>query len=426
VISFDALSTLDFDIINTLPNFSNYMKNSSYCKRVYSIYPSLTYPAHATIVTGKYPKNHGVINNTLFQPKRSAPDWYWFRKYINGSTLYDEAINAGLKVAALLWPVTGRSRIQYNMPEIFANRPWQNQVLVSLLSGSPLYQIILNQKFGHIRKGLKEPFLDNFVHQSALYTIKNYNPNLVLIHYTDLDSQRHLHGFNSKEAKEALIRHDTRLGEIIDTLKDEGMYDNSTIIVLGDHSSLDENTVIKPNTLLKSKGYITEDENGQINAWSALCKNCDGSAYIYLNEPFTTNALNDLYEILKSLLNMSDTGIEAIYSRQQAIEMGADPKCAFMLEAKKGYYFSDDIHGELLTKIDPKEIGSKDHTTAATHGYSPFKDDYTTMFFISGKGVKSKVQLPSMNLVDEGPTMAKLLGLTLENVDGRVLTEILL
>lgn len=71
VVSFDGLSTLDFEIIQSLPNFKKFIDESSYCKNVYSVYPTLTYPAHVTIVTGKYPKNHGIINNTLLQPGRS-------------------------------------------------------------------------------------------------------------------------------------------------------------------------------------------------------------------------------------------------------------------------------------------------------------------------------------------------------------------
>ena len=43
----------------------------------------------------------------------------------------------------------------------------------------------------------------------------------MLAHYTDLDTIRHYHGFHSKEAKKALERHDRRLGEIIESLKEE-------------------------------------------------------------------------------------------------------------------------------------------------------------------------------------------------------------
>ncbi|AKA69005.1 type I phosphodiesterase/nucleotide pyrophosphatase [Clostridium scatologenes] len=84
VISFDGLSTLDFEVMQSLPNFKKFIYEASYCKNVYSVYPTLTYPAHVTIVTGKYPKNHGIINNTLLQPGRRSPDWYWHRKYVRG------------------------------------------------------------------------------------------------------------------------------------------------------------------------------------------------------------------------------------------------------------------------------------------------------------------------------------------------------
>ena len=111
-----------------------------------SVYPSITYPAHTTIVTGRYPCHHGVVNNTKIQPGRKSPDWYWQRKYIRGTTLYDEARSKGMTTAALLWPVTAKAKITYNVPEIFANRPWTNQILTSLANGTPMYQFRLNQK----------------------------------------------------------------------------------------------------------------------------------------------------------------------------------------------------------------------------------------------------------------------------------------
>ena len=79
-------------------------------------------------------------------------------------TFYDLAITNGMKVAALLWTVTAKSKIQFNMPKVEAKRPWQNQILVSLLNGNPLYQFVLNLKFGHLRKGLKQPYLNRLSH----------------------------------------------------------------------------------------------------------------------------------------------------------------------------------------------------------------------------------------------------------------------
>lgn len=423
VISFDGLSTMDLDIVSKLHNFKAYMEEASCCKKVFSIYPTVTYPAHATIVTGQYPKNHGIINNTLLQPGREAPDWYWHRKYIKSETIYDLAVREGMTAAALLWPVTAGTRIQYNMPEIFANRPWQNQILVSLLNGSPIFQYNMNKKFGYLRRGISQPNLDNFTHQVLLDTLRNKKPDITLVHFTDLDSMRHYNGYSSKEAQDALERHDKRLGDVVEALKDCGIYEESTIVVLGDHSSLDEDKIIHMNVLFKKKGYIKTDERSNIVQHSAIGKTCDGSTYIYAKN----KDAKFLKKLVKDIEEFNDEYgcIEAVYTGSQAAELGADPDCAFMLEAKKGYYFLDDTDGELIRQIKPEEAGNVPHVTLSTHGYSPFKPDYTTVFLASGKGIRKGVQLDEMNLTDEGPTLARLLGLELKKADGRVIEELL-
>ncbi|KEH97142.1 phosphodiesterase [Clostridium botulinum C/D str. BKT12695] len=424
VISFDALSSLDFDYIKELPNFKNFIREASYCKNVRSVLPTLTYPAHTTIVTGKYPKNHGVINNKLLQPNSKRPDWYWYRKYIKGDTLYDMAIKDGMKVGALLWPVTGKSKIQYNMPEIFPNRSWQNQVMVSLFSGSPMFQYKLNKKYGYLRNGTQQPYLDNFTHKSMLYTIENKKPNLTFVHYTDLDSMRHIYGFNSKEAREALLRHDARLGEIISSLRKNNMYKDTTIVVLGDHSSLDEDKIINLNVLLRKSGYININKGGKILDYKAIAHSCDGCTYIYTNK-YNFELVNKLHDILMDF-NKTYNCIEKIYSKEEAAQLGADPNCTFMIDAKKGYYFLDNVNGELIQKITDENFDKIEGATRATHGYSPFKPNYDTVFMISGNGINKGVVVEKMNLVDEAPTLAKVMGLDLKNCDGQVIEEFLL
>lgn len=423
IVSFDGLSTLDFDYISTLPNFKEFIEDSSYCKNVYSIYPSLTYPAHSSIVTGKYPNNHGVINNTFLQLNTDSPDWHWHRKDIKAETFYDIAIENKMKVAALLWPVTAKSKIQYNMPEIFANRKWQNQIMVSLLNGSPLYQIQMNYKYGSIRNSRSQPELDNFTSKCLNDTLKNKKPDITMVHFTDLDTIRHKFGFDSKEAIEALNRHDERLGEIINTLKSSNMYDESTLILLGDHSSLNEDKVIYLNRLLKEKGFIEVDEKGLINNYSAILKNCDGSAYIYTKNN-DKKIKEKVFKVIKDF-NKKYNCIEDILTSKQAKKLGADENCTFMLEAKKGYYFLDDHNRKVIEDIKKEDIGNIPHITLSTHGYSPCKEDYTTVFMAKGCGIKKNIIIDKMSLIDYANTFSKLLGFEMNDIDGKVLDEII-
>ena len=59
------------------------------------------------------------------------------------------------------------------------------------------------------------------------------------------------------------------------------------------------------------------------------------------------------------------------------------------------------------------------------HGYVSTDPDLQALFIASGRGIKPGTTLDTVNNVDVAPTAAKLLGLEMRNVDGRVLTEIL-
>lgn len=422
VISLDAVGGRDFDFLKTLPNFKLFLEDACVCTNVTSVYPSITYPAHATIVTGRLPKNHGIINNTKTMPGAKSPDWYWQRKYIRGTTLYDEAAKAGMKVAALLWPVTARAKIRYNVPEIFANRPWTNQIMTSLTNGTIGYQAVLNRKFGYLRNGKRQPELDNFVHQSLLYTLRHYRPELTLVHLTDVDTHRHLYGVNAPQVQEALKRHDERLGEIIGCLKEQGLYDETAVILLGDHYQKDVHTIIYLNHFLKENGWLTI-EGQKITSWKAICKNCDGCAYIYLKKGYA-HLEKELYRQMCALMKQPNSGIKAVYMRKEAEALGADPRCAVMAEAKEGYYFLDEwrVFSENVI-ADERQI-EESHMMRAVHGYLPEGKDYATIFMAKGPGIAKNVRIDKMHLADEGVTLAALLGLDLGETDGHIISEI--
>lgn len=422
VISFDAVSEEDLEFLSKQPNFSKLIKNGALIKNVESVYPSLTYPAHATIVTGKYPKNHGVINNTVLDFKNDNPDWYWYRKYIKGDTIFDLAEKSGMKTCSILWPVTARSKITYNMPEIFCTKRYDNQILKSALAGSKIYQVNMNKKFGYLRQGMEEPYLDNFATEVAKKTIRELKPNLILLHLIDSDSQKHKYGIENKEVIESLKRHDERLGEIIESLKLAGIYEDSTIIALGDHSQINVNNVIKLNSILMKNDLINVNGN-KIKSYKAIAKSCDGSSYIYLKNKNDVETRKKVRDILNELKNKYSNVIEEVYNNEEIKNLGADINASFMIEAKRGYYFIDDFLGEAIEVID--ETSKIKHKLRASHGYLPSRDNYKTFFIAYGKTIKKGVVLEKGKLINHGPTIAKILDIDLRDCDGIVEERIL-
>jgi len=421
ILSFDGLSRVDIDKMKELPAFGEFFKEASGCINVKTVYPSLTYCAHTTISTGTYPARHGVINNTRVQPSRLSPDWYWYDRDIKVPTFQSYAKKAGYDILSIFWPVTAGSRdIKYNMPEIFANRKWQSQIWVSMVNGSPYFQYDLNSKFGKLRNGHKEPELDNFSHASFMYALDRYPAHINMVHYIDLDSQRHEYGFNSREAQDAMLRLDKRLGDLVDKLKQKGIYEDSVIVVLGDHSSIDGHTNIYPNKLLEGAGLLTKNQDSLVASYKAVCKSADGAAYIYAGQDVSDI---DLMEAIEPLI--SKGAIERVYNSEEAQEMGADPSCRFMLEAAVGYFFKDEVEDQALIRVlEAPKRSSK--VCINNHGYNPSsKENYETVFLVAGKGIKKNVFLDEMSLTDEGPTLAAILGLEMKGTDGRALVEIL-
>lgn len=421
IVSFDAVGRQDLAFLRTLPNFRSFFEGAALCEHVNSVYPSLTYPAHTSIVTGRMPKNHGIVNNTKLQPKRERADWLYQRKYIRSTTLYDEAKKKGMRTAALLWPVVGQSRIKYAVPEVMVTRRWQNQILVNALNGPIAYQLDLNKRFGHLRDGIRQPALDNFIHASALYTIETYNPELFLLHLTDVDTNRHIYGVHHEKVTAALRRHDQRLGEILKKLEQTGNMDDTAVVILGDHYQKDVERIAYLNYFLQKEGLI-RIENCRMKDWQAVAKTCDGSCYIYLKNGKSADAAlqKTVRDLMEKLAARADYGIAKIFTADEAAALGADPSCFLMIEAKAGWVFLDDWQQESKSVREEKK-----HSTRGTHGYLPQGEDYQTFFAAKGCGIRPCTIDHDIHLWDEGATLAALMNLNLGEIDGKTIEEML-
>lgn len=104
-------------------------------------------------------------------------------------------------------------------------------------------------------------------------------------------------------------------------------------------------------------------------------------------------------------------GVEKIYDNATAIKRGADPQCTFLVEAKPGYYFTDEVNRPaIVEQVNPKSIGTPDRYRGV-HGYGPTQANYYTTAIFAGPQIKGGATVESAQLVDEGPTFAKILGL---------------
>lgn len=80
-----------------IPNLRRLQAEGSYAEGVVGVYPSVTYPSHTTIVTGRLPAEHGIYTNLASrEPGKNPDDWFWFANAIKVPALWDETRRNGL------------------------------------------------------------------------------------------------------------------------------------------------------------------------------------------------------------------------------------------------------------------------------------------------------------------------------------------
>jgi hypothetical protein len=90
---------------------------------------------------------------------------------------------------------------------------------------------------------------------------------------------------------------------------------------------------------------------------------------------------------------------------------------SLLLVAGDGYAFVAAPNGPPVVDVPPASLGS--------HGYVATEPDIQAIFIASGRGIRSGVAVDRVRTLDLAPTAARLLGVDLGPVEGRVLTEIL-
>ncbi len=412
IISLDALNAKDLPYLKTLKNFSHFIKNGSYVESVDPVYPTLTYCCHTSIITGNYPNRHGIVHNEI--PNAKDPlrqKWHWHKKDIQCPTLFDAAKRKRLKTASVLWPVmaSANASIDYNVPEIWSDHG-KSMASLFIKNGS-LSTLPFVLKHKSLLNGKKQPELDNFIHAVSQDILMNKKPDLMAIHFTALDSLRHIHGIFSDEAYQAINTLDQRIGDFLQLLANENRLDTTNIILLGDHGGQDFTHAIFLNTLFK-KHNLSKD---------AYASSAGGSVHIHLTHPEDKEIYQRVYQVLADFSQKENSPIQHLFTREELIPRHhIDGNYSFVLEGKDGYVFRNNTLHQII--IPREELP---HCYKSDHGYLPENPNLKTLFFAMGPNIRPGVSLPYARLIDEGPTFAKLLKIAFPDVDGQALDSLL-
>ena len=393
MVSLDAFFEPDVERLSPDGAISRILREGTWCRKTETIFPALTYPIHVTMVTGCEPEKTGVGQNQPFQPDtpKEKRRWYWERRYIRVPTLFEAVREAGGKSCSILWPVNCKNRaVTWCFPEVHP-LPGENAALKALRFGTPHYILAEEKRYGHLRKGIKEPWLSDYAAALAGDTIRRYHPTLTALHLIDLDHARHHFGTFSPEACEAINRLDRRVGELKAVLESTPGMEDALLVLVSDHGQADINRTVN----------LRETMDRLMPGISLRPQSNGMSAYF-----FPEGKVPDPDSLIPQLeKHREEMGISHIYSSSELKNLHAVKGPVLAAEAEEGVVFSD--------CLDPAK------REKATHGFGPGHPGDLCFFAVYGRGIRPGTELPSFRMRDVGPTVAGLMGLRLPEAQGR-------
>jgi predicted AlkP superfamily pyrophosphatase or phosphodiesterase len=368
---------------------------------VESVYPSTTYPAHATLVTGVEPREHGIYSHLAsLDPTEPARPWHWFAQAIRVPTLWTAARATGRKTAAVGWPVSAGASIDYNLPEIWdpaAPEPLQDLRTVARHSTPGLYEEVTRA----LAPLMSREAPDRLRTEAALYLWRRFRPDLLLLHLVEYDHHAHDSGPFSEPALAALERTDTEIGLLRAAAEEEC----ARLVVLSDHGFIPVEKEAAPLSVLADEGLFGAGKNGAWELGRLGAIHAGGSLALYwLGAP----SAHERRALARSLQRLKDSGaLGEIVDRGRLESLGADPDAEMILEAAPGFYFSGRLEGPVIAGAGADR---------GTHGNLPSVAGLEAAFVAAGDGIAPGKKLGRSTLAQVGSTLMELMDLPVETV----------
>jgi predicted AlkP superfamily pyrophosphatase or phosphodiesterase len=177
-----------------------------------TVFPSLTLPSHASMLTGVVPSKHKMLWNS-WEPSAGV---------VEVPTVFSEAKQAGYSTAMFAGKEKFLHLVRMGSVDHFSYNREQSHEMVKPIVGTDQLERSTSVSA-------------RIVAADAAGYIRAKKPNLCFIHLTDADDAGHDHGWGSPQQKQALEEVDAALGLVIKAIEESGMARDSVIIVTADH-----------------------------------------------------------------------------------------------------------------------------------------------------------------------------------------------
>lgn len=385
--------------------------------------PGAAYSSHATIATGKGTNGHGVISDSLIDESGTRAQPYWDNRMLRGSAIWDAAVGRG--VVSLGWPTTTGARIELVVPDIEGGSEGSDWREAIRRFTTPALMTSLDRIAKEASEDAKRtpgawptPAEKDAAYASLACELvrSDRDASLWLMRFSQSAAAQKTGGEGSLAEGAALAGIDREIGRIVDCLGEAGRLSETAIFIVGDVAYRAVHTRVDPNVALVREGLLGRDPRSStgVRSWLAMARSQGRSAYVYARDAKNAIAARGVLEV-----EAERTRAFKVVSAKELAEVGGDPQAWFALIAAPGFEIGDRLSGPLLR---PSLV----RASPGGFGISGPNDEETVGFLAWGRGVRTHVRVPVLDLRDIAPTIASLLGLRLDgDIEGKPILGLL-
>jgi len=362
MVSLDAFRW-DYNKIYNTPNLNRLAKEGVNAERMYSSFPTVTFPNHYSIATGLYPDHHGIIDNSF-----SAPD------------------------LGLFYRRSDRTAVEN--PSFYGGEPiWVTAEKQGVRSAS-FFWVGSEAPVGGIHPTYWKKYDESVTFEARIDTVIKWlgyppekRPELVTLYFDEPDATSHSFGPVSPQTGKIVERLDSLMGVLRTKLSTLPEAKRINLIILSDHGM----SAVSPNRYINIKSLVPE----------RMIASISGGNPVYMINP-----KEDKKDSVLILLNRSK-GLKAWSKSQLPAKwhFGTNPRIPEIVVVA-------DSSWSIGTRTDGSSIKS------GAHGYDNSNSDMFSIFYAAGPSFRRNYKFMELNNVDIYNLVCHILNLVPAKNDG--------
>ncbi len=244
-----------------VPNIAK-ITQSGEAAKLEPTFPAVTSTVQASILSGKYPREHGIIANGLYDRSTySVTFWEQPSSLVRAQRLWDTIKQKNSKkTAVLFWQNT----MYANSDIVVTPRPIHlDDKLVMWCYSKPVgYYEKLKEKFGEFNLAsywgpLASSKSSEWIANAAEYTLQSERPNFLIVYIPHVDYSAQRFGKGATQVRDDLKKADEIVGRLMQKTTDLGIQEETEFTIISEYAFNDVKGAVPLNLVLRDAGLLS-------------------------------------------------------------------------------------------------------------------------------------------------------------------------